>query len=219
MHHSPGKDCRKELELAARIARGDKAAFAQFVDLYGPRVQALARRYAINPADAEDLTQEIFLGLYRSIASFRGGSALSTWVYRVALNHCLKYGERRRLAGAPYDEALQAAPSGCDTDPAGRALAAELRARVDTAIAGLSPEHRDVVLLHELQELTYGECAEILRVPVGTVKSRLHYAFRALRGSLADYVLGKAAPRPPIRGEAELRADGPADGVAAEKIG
>lgn len=77
--------------LAGRIAAGDREAFATFLDLYGERVHRLARRYARSESCAEDLTQEIFLDLYRCIAGFRGDSQLGTWVYRVALNHCLRY--------------------------------------------------------------------------------------------------------------------------------
>ena len=74
--------------LANRIAAGDAGAFTAFVDTYGPRLHRLVRRYAACEADAEDLTQEIFVDLYRSMASFRGDSSLATWAYRVALNHC-----------------------------------------------------------------------------------------------------------------------------------
>lgn len=188
------KDVGKDARLAKRIAQGDRAAFAEFVDRYGPRIQGLARRYATTNADAEDLTQEIFLDLYRSIASFRGEAALSTWAYRVALNHCLKHCSRRPPQGVEYDEALAGANAGDRADPVRGAVASELKDKVKSALSDLTPEHRDVVILHELQELTYSECASILRIPVGTVKSRLFYAFRTLRGSLAAYVIGDPCP-------------------------
>lgn len=210
MQGSLTKTSRKDLELAKRIARGDRMAFAQFVDAHGPRIQALARRYARTNADAEDLTQEILLDLYKSIGSFRGGSAISTWVYRVALNHCIKHCERRKPAAQEYEEGMAGAKAGEASDPAGQAMIGELREKVEGALATLSPEHRDVVILHELQELTYSECASILRVPVGTVKSRLYYAFRSLRGSLAAYVLGEGSFN---------ESAGNAPGQAAETIG
>ena len=211
MHQHTSKNSRSDRKLAARVAQGDRAAFAEFIDLYGSRIQALARRYATTHADAEDLIQEIFLDLYRNIASFRGESALSTWVYRVALNHCLKHCQRRRPELQPLDSAPEGATDCPSADPVGRVIAGELREKVQGALDGLSQEHRDVVVLHELHELTYGECAEILRVPVGTVKSRLHYAFRALKGSLAAYVLGDSSP-----GE---NCAGPPHSAAAETIG
>ena len=93
-----GSEAVNETRIIARIKQGDKKAFAEFVDAYGAKIHRLARRYASLPADAEDLTQEIFLELYRGIGGFRGESALSTWVYRVAVNRCLRYCQRERGA-------------------------------------------------------------------------------------------------------------------------
>lgn len=180
---------QSDKHLAGRIARGDARAFAEFVDAYGPRVQRLVRRYAQSETDAEDLTQEVFVDLYRSIGAFRGASTLATWVYRVALNHSLKYLERRRPDSFPYDDALRAQPDE-NANPARRAVQTELGEQVHAALGHLSPEHRDVVILHELQELTYSECADVLQIPIGTVKSRLSHAIRRLRTSLSGYVLG-----------------------------
>jgi RNA polymerase sigma-70 factor (ECF subfamily) len=200
-------DRGKDKRLASRIALGDRAAFAEFVDMFGPRFQGLARRYASTVTDAEDLTQEIFLDLYRSIANYRGSAALSTWAYRVALNHCLKHCERKPAATAVLDDALIETRASLGADPSKSAASSELRDKVHGAIDELSPEHRDVVILHELQELTYSECASLLKIPVGTVKSRLYYAICALRRTLASYV----------REEAML--GGLASGAAAETIG
>ncbi|HZP83739.1 MAG TPA: sigma-70 family RNA polymerase sigma factor [Chthonomonadaceae bacterium] len=81
-------------EWARRIQQGDQRAFAEFLDAYGAGVQRLVRQYVADRTDAEDILQEIFCDLYRSIGGFEGRSALSTWVYRVAVNHCLKYPQR-----------------------------------------------------------------------------------------------------------------------------
>ena len=179
--------------LANRIAAGDPGAFTAFVDVYGPRLHRLVRRYTACEADAEDLTQEIFVDLYRSMASFRGDSTLATWVWRVALNHCHKHVGRTRAETVPYDETLGEREAE-ERSPAHHAARRELSDHVHTALDSLSPEQRDVVILHELQELTYRECATILEVPEGTVKSRLSYAFRRLRGTLSVYVLADALP-------------------------
>lgn len=192
-----------ELQLVKRIAQGERAAFEEFLDCYGPRVHRLVRRYASREADAEDLTQEVFLSLYRGIEGFRGESALSTWVYRVALNHCLRHSEKQNAAqkreAIGEENADERASPGAD--PAGHAARRELRDQVHGALQDLSPAHRDVVILHELHGLTYGECAQVLDVPVGTVKSRLSNAFSRLRRSLGGYVLGdadeSAPPAPP----------------------
>jgi len=184
---------RDDRRLAKQIAEGDAGAFTAFVDAYGPRLHRLVRRYTACEADAEDLTQEIFVDLYRSMASFRGEAALATWVYRVALNHCRKHAGRTRAVSVPYDDAL-GEPEAEEQGPAYYAARRELSDQVYAALDGLSPDHRDVVILHEMQELTYRECAAVLQVPEGTVKSRLSHAFRRLRGALSGYVLTDALP-------------------------
>jgi len=181
--------------LVKRIQQGDRGAFEEFVDAYGARVQRLVRRYVENTSDGEDVIQEIFCDLYRSLGSFRGDSALSTWVYRVAVNHCLKYRQRTRPDCVPYDEQADSAESAdWHADPMRSAVQGELRDQVQSALARLSPWHYDVVVLCELHGLTYQECAKVLDIPVGTVKSRLSNAFRRLRDSLGDYILGEGSP-------------------------
>jgi RNA polymerase sigma-70 factor, ECF subfamily len=179
---------RDEKRLIERLQRGESGAYAELVDQYGGRVLALARRYARTEADAEDVTQEVFVALVKSIGKFRGDAALGTYVYRVALNHCLKHKERRPPESAPLDDlpVADAAPR-----PEERAEQAELKERVRGALRGLSESHRDVVILHELHGLTYAECADALGVPVGTVKSRLFHAFAKLRTLLGSYVRGE----------------------------
>jgi RNA polymerase sigma-70 factor (ECF subfamily) len=178
--------------LARRIQQGDRRAFEEFLDGYGARVHRLVRRYVCNEADAEDLTQEIFFDLYRSIGNFRGDAALGTWVYRVAVNHCLKHRQRAKPEGLPYDESI-GVDENWRSDPERAAVKHELADEVHCALNKLSPLHRDVIILHELHGLTYQECAVALDVPVGTVKSRLANAFRRLRESLGGYVVGQGA--------------------------
>lgn len=181
-----------EKRLVRRLQSGEAPAFEEFVDLYGGRIHHLVRRYVDNPADAEDVTQEIFCDLHRSIGAYRGDSALATWVYRVALNHCLKHLQRRRAEVLPLEE--QQLP--CDdrrSDPERSATHAELSEQLRKALARLSDPHSEVVVLCEMHGLTYKECAEVVGIPVGTVKSRLSTALRQLRGLLSGYVLGEAA--------------------------
>ena len=176
--------------MTARIQQGDKRAFAEFVDAYGAKIHRLARRYAANSADAEDLTQEIFLELYRGIGGFRGEAALSTWVYRVAVNRCLRYCQRERR---PEDSELtddSQTATDWRSDPLHFAANRELGDRVQDALHTLSPGHQDVVVLCEMHGLTYRECAAALEIPVGTVKSRLSNAFRKMRALLNGYVNG-----------------------------
>lgn len=178
--------------LIQRLRRGERAAFEALLDRYGPRVQSLARRYAHSSADCEDLTQEIFVDLFKSAPSFRGDSELSTWVYRVALNHCLKFREKQAR------ETARCGPA-CDgenepsrdvwSDPQRVAAQSDLKREVAGAIGELSALHREIVTLHEMHGLTYSQCAEVLQIPVGTVKSRLSNAFSQLRRALGPYVL------------------------------
>lgn len=175
---------REDARLVRALQRGDRNAFAQVVDRYGPKILSLARRYTRCEADAEDIAQEVFVALSGSIGKFRGEAALSTFMYRIAMNHCLKHVQRRKPEGVDLDSAPLVAPE--FASPERSAERSELRDRLEAALQTLSGDHRDVVLLHELHGLTYAECAEALGVPLGTVKSRLFHAFRNLRGILGE---------------------------------
>ncbi len=193
---------RDDRRLVQRIQQGDRRAFEEFVDSYGSRVNRLVKRYVSNRDDADDLTQSIFIELFRCIGGFRGDSSLHTWVYRVAVNQCLRHCQRTRAPLTPYDEEVIEAMVDPSPGPAREAARVELAEQVEGALEGLSPLHRDVVVLHELHGLSYQECAEVLDVPVGTVKSRLANAFRRLREALGEYVLGEpgAGSREPVGG-------------------
>ena len=173
-------------QLAKAITAGKAKAFETFVDRYGAQVHSLVKRYVDRSIDAEDITQEIFTLIFKSVGSWRGESSLNTWVYRVARNRCLRYLEQRK----PESLSLEDRQDLADLlhDPETEAVRAELQQKVRCAVSGLSPLHRDVVELHEMQGLTYTECAELLDVPVGTVKSRLSNAFRQLRTNLKSYI-------------------------------
>jgi RNA polymerase sigma-70 factor, ECF subfamily len=194
----------RDAELAQRIHRGERRAFEEFVDTFGGRVHRLVRRYVENQADAEDVTQEIFCDIHRSIGGYRGESALSTWVYRVALNHCWKHKQKQRTDRVSYEEQFtEVADDDWRMDPVSSCAKTELADQVHAALRELTPSHHDVVVLCEMQGLTYQECANALQIPIGTVKSRLFHAFRRLRGLLSDYVLDGAAlcPKPAGGGE------------------
>lgn len=193
------KAMEDEAKWAKSIASGDRAAFERLVDAFGPRLHRLARRYASRECEAEDLTQEIFVALFQSAGSFRGGAALSTWAYRVALNHCLRHRDRAQrqppaaasTCGADgAEETAREEAEDREADPARQAARREMRQQVRLSLQELSDGHRDVVVLHEMHGLTYSECAAVLGIPLGTVKSRLSNALRHLRRHLGPYVLG-----------------------------
>lgn len=137
--------------------------------------------------EAEDVTQDVLVEVYRSLPRFEGRSRLLTWMFGVARNLCLRHrrtAQRRPAAGTDGDETLRDLPdTGFDLDSAlGRR---EVQERVQAAIEDLGPEHRGVVLLREIEGLSYEEIAEVLEIPLGTVRSRLHNARAALIERLA----------------------------------
>ncbi len=194
----------EEARLLRRLQNGEAEAFAALLDRDGARVRALALRMGVSPGDADDVTQEIWLAVFKSVGSFRGEAGLSTWVYRVAINCCLKWRQKER--GRPdqnESDELELLPSTDERSLAPRELERrELGQHVRAAIEGLSDAHRAVVVLHEMHGLSYAQCAQVLQVPVGTVKSRLFNAFGRLRTHLGPYVLEEdeagepSAPRP-----------------------
>lgn len=179
---------REEQQLVKRIQSGDRHAFEQLLDAYETRIYRLALRFTGNETDAEDLTQEIFLAVYHGLARFRGDSAPGTWIYRVAMNHCLEFRRKRRPEQVPLEEEIALTSTDWRDDPIQSIQQRELATRIEAALHRLSPAQRDVVVLHELQGLTYQEVATVLDVPIGTVKSRLANAFRRLRDLLGNYV-------------------------------
>ncbi len=176
-----------ERQLAARVASGSREACEWFLDTFEDRVYNLVRRM-VAAEDADDVAQDALVEIINSIGGFRGKSSLSTWVYRVATNVCLEHRRKRRPLFVPIEEdcgdRMLVDPG---DGPITCALKNEVKGNVDAAVASLAEIHRDVVVLHELQGLTYHECAEVLGCPVGTVKSRLANAFVRLRELLRDY--------------------------------
>jgi len=173
-----------------RVLAGDKSAFGPILDAHQSSVYRLALRYTGSASEAEDLTQEIFIAVYSSLPRFEGRSALSTWIFRIALNHCLERRRRKRPEVTPFDD-LAVMQASKEDGPEAALEKSERRSQVQNAIDSLSPLHRDVVALHELQGLTYQEVAEALNVPVGTVKSRLSNALRRLRDTLSQSIGGE----------------------------
>ncbi|MEM4408428.1 MAG: RNA polymerase sigma factor [Candidatus Caldarchaeum sp.] len=131
---------------------------------------------------AEDATQETFMIAAQRYGSFRGDSSEKTWLFGIAINIIRNYRRRARTLPLVDWEYAESASTGNVED---RLISAQALRK---ALAELSPQHREVVLLHEVEGLTYEECAQALRIPVGTVKSRLYYAFKALRELLKEEI-------------------------------
>ena len=162
---------RAETQLLQRAQSGEREAIQILVGRHRERVLNLAFSLLRDRAEAEDAAQEIFLRAFGKLPGFRGESEFSTWLYRLALNFCL---ERCRVQ-ARRDELLEA----CDLLPTnGENIArrVEMREQLHCALDGLSEPLRLALILREWQGLSYQEIAEVLRLPVGTVRSRLHQA-------------------------------------------
>jgi RNA polymerase sigma-70 factor (ECF subfamily) len=185
---------QSDRELIRRMQQGERSAYAEFIDSYGARVLRLARRYVAAPSDAEDLVQEIFVEIYRSVGAFRGESSLSTYVYSIAVHRCQRHAQSKRIQPLAILESEDERDPDWRNSPEASAVKGELSDRVHIAMGELTGIQRDVVILHELHGLTYQECASVLEIPVGTVKSRLSGAFGRLRKSLHGYVFGENAP-------------------------
>jgi RNA polymerase sigma-70 factor, ECF subfamily len=191
----------RERLLVRRLRDRDERAFRELVETYQDRVFSLVLRMIGRRDEAEDLAQEVFVTVFKSIEQFRGDAKLSTWLYRVAVNHCknrVKYLARRYdRATGELDEAAERTAAAQGGEPVGagsirapdRALeGAETERLVQRAIAELEEDHRLVVVLRDIEELPYEEICVITGLPEGTVKSRLHRARLALKEKLAKHM-------------------------------
>ena len=158
-----------DAELITRYLNGDKQAFGELVGRYQDFVYNLSLRLVGNTADAEDLTQEIFIQLLRKVGSWRRDAKFSTWLYRLAANQCRDRLRRRRPDTVSLEDND---PPGGD-DPLAEVEARELKDQLAEALSRLSVGYRLVVVLRDVQGLSYEEIAESLDISLGTVKSRL----------------------------------------------
>ena len=176
-------DPSDEVLLAAHL-RGDPAAFGQLVARHERRIYGLCLRILGNREDAEDATQEAFVAALRKASSFRRAAAFSTWLYRIAVNAATDQARRRgraRLAALDPEDAGLAVDRGGEL---GEVVAAAVT--VQTALAQVPEEFRVAVVLCDLYRLPYADAAQILEVPVGTVKSRVFRGRAALAERLAS---------------------------------
>lgn len=183
---------------------GDQAAFGQLVMKYQKRVYALTVRMCPTPELAEEAAQETFLSAWQGLPFFRGDSAFSTWLYRLASNACvdLLRKEGRHQGPSLDDEAVSAEVPDTRPTPEAAAEQKELRAQIEAGLRTLSPEHREVLILREIQQLSYGEIADALSLDLGTVKSRISRGRRQLRNFLMEQgnFSAPAASKKPERG-------------------
>ena len=176
-----------ETQLIARAQQGDEGAFAALFEAHKRRVYSLCLRMTGNTAEAEDLTQEVFLQLFRKISTFRGESAFSTWLHRLAINVVLMHVRKKGLQQVSLDEVdtSQDEPVKRDYGDEDRRLMGSIdRISLSRAIAELPPGYRTVFVLHDIEGYEHNEIAEIMNCSVGNSKSQLHKARMKLREGL-----------------------------------
>jgi RNA polymerase sigma-70 factor, ECF subfamily len=193
---TPAQPDVSELDLVKRCQAGQADAFDELVTRYRTRVFAMIYNMVHNEQDAWDLAQESFIKAWKSIGRFRGRSSFYTWLYRIVMNVTIDWLRKRQVkgAGTEFDDSIQLR----EIDPASKTVPKadppphaqmerdEVRERINKAIDQLSPEHRAVILMKEIEEMQYHEIAETLGCSIGTVMSRLFYARKKLQNLLRD---------------------------------
>lgn len=209
-----------EHELLDRVRRGDRSAMGALLQLHQTRLYNTCLRMVSNRDDAAELTQEVMLKIVQHIDEYRGGAELSTWMIRIAMNQSISHLRKRKVRRAvsldgdarngafpaPDDQATALRARLADSrelSPDSRVEREETLERLRQAIAQLDDEYRAVLVLRDIDELDYGQIAEALGLPLGTVKSRLFRARLALRELMAKMERGGQASEPAPRRVAE----------------
>jgi len=183
-----------EHELIRLLKKGDRDAFNELVDLYQNKIINIAYGMLSDREDALDASQEVFIKVYRSINTFNENSSLSTWIYRIAANICKDYLRKRQrttktvsIHADDEDEKakIQEIPDEAYT-PEESAEHTELQIQIRKAIDSLGSDYKAVLVLCDIEGISYEKAAEILKCPVGTVKSRLNRARIALRKKISE---------------------------------
>jgi RNA polymerase sigma-70 factor, ECF subfamily len=185
-----------DVDLVTRCQAGDTEAFDELVTRYRTRVFGMIYNMVHSEQDAWDLAQDSFLKAWKSIKRFRGRSSFYTWIYRIVMNVTIDWLRKKQVkgGGSEFDDSIQLkeVEPASKTVPKSEALPhemmarSEIRARIDKAIAQLSPEQRAVILMKEIDDMQYHEIAEALGCSIGTVMSRLFYARKKLQNLLRD---------------------------------
>ena len=183
--------CHDDVSLVNACRAGQTEAFGVLVSRYQDRLYPTILRLVGSPEDAQDVLQDAFIRAFEKLDQFHGESSFYTWIYRIAVNFALsghRKREKRRKAGLlrPVSNSSleEPADSSRDNDPTIAVERMEREAAVEAALAALGPEHRTVIILKDFDGRRYEEISELLQIPVGTVRSRLHRARCELRDRL-----------------------------------
>ena len=178
-----------ELQWIEAARQGDMGAFEALVKLYEKRVYALTLRMCKHPEDAAEAAQEAFLSAWQGLPFFRGEASFSTWLYRLASNACVdllrREGRHKNAAGPSFnDEEAGVDVADHAPQPQEALERKELKAQIEAGLQSLTPDHRQVLILREMHQLSYDEISTVLELDVGTVKSRINRARKQLRNFL-----------------------------------
>jgi RNA polymerase sigma-70 factor (ECF subfamily) len=195
----------EEQELVRDLKSGSEEAFALLIAQYSQPIYSLIARSLRDPSEAADVTQEVFVKVFRSISGFHGEASLRTWIYRIALHETSnrrRWWNRHKRQELAIDAPIENEEGECtclaetlateDASPFEQAMRTETRQRVEAALRLLPDAYREVVVLREIEGFGYEEIAEILKVNLGTVKSRLTRGRAALRECLKNKELEDA---------------------------
>ena len=184
-----------DIDLVARTQSGDPRAFDELVVKYTPRLYGLVYNMTSNHEDANDLLQDVFSKAFRSIKGFRGKSSFYTWIHSIAVNMTINFLKKR---GRRFQMSLDDVDLNIQNDkefieltasssPVREADLGELQQKLNEAMLKLSPEHRGVVTMFDIQGMPHAEISKILGISEGTVRSRLFYAHRQLQAYLEEF--------------------------------
>ncbi len=189
---------QEDEELIRRTLDGQTRAFDELVRRHSRKLNAMLIAMLNNEADAYDVAQTSFLKAFHSLRYFKGQSSFYTWLYSIALNQARNFLRKRKRErdnsysldndenGDPLEKNADLSDTNRAADPVRQANIAELRKKLQRAISQLSPAHREVINLCDIQGLSYPEISKIINISEGTLRSRLHYARRQLQGLLAE---------------------------------
>ncbi|MFH1772044.1 MAG: sigma-70 family RNA polymerase sigma factor [Candidatus Omnitrophota bacterium] len=168
-------------DIIERSARGDTGAFEEIYKAFSSFVFSVSRRILRNNADAEDATQDVFIKIYRNMKRFQFKSSFKTWVYRIAVNASINtYRRKAKITRKSADFDIAVKTHGVSPGADKLIERADNELLIQSLLAGLSPEHKACILLREMEGLSYEEIAEVLKININTVRSRLKRAREAL---------------------------------------
>jgi RNA polymerase sigma-70 factor (ECF subfamily) len=187
-----------DLELAERCGRGDHDAFEQLYRAHAGRLYNLIVRMVSSAETAEDLLQDVFLTAFRKVGGFRGESSLGTWLYRMAVNHCLDYLRGRQSKMAKTTDSIEDEGMAEPAAPAPLVASTINRLDLERAIAHLPVGCRTAFVLHDVEGFEHNEIARLLGISEGTSKSQVHKARMKLRAILKSGGSATIAPHPRV---------------------